>query len=87
MTTTTFDTLEYMKCLEAAGVNRQQAEAFAKAQKKSLSDLMEEKLVTKEELSVQISQLKVDLIKWMIGLFTGWGAILISIMVALRFLH
>ena len=83
MTATTFDTLAYAKKMKAIGFTEQQAEGQAEA----ISEIIDEKLATKQDLQLQISQLKVDLIKWMIGLFTGWGAILISIMVALRFLH
>lgn len=87
-----FDTLKYTKSLEESGINRKEAEAHAKAQMESLSALMEEKLVTKEdlvsvktELKLDMKDMKISLIKWMIGLMSGWSAILISIMATLKF--
>ena len=78
-----FDTLKYTQDLEDAGMDRTQAEALAEAQSKILSVLMEEKLATKEDLL----KVQVNLIKWMVGLVSGWGALLISVMSALKFLH
>jgi predicted phage-related endonuclease len=57
-----FDTLKYTQSLEESGVDRKQAEAFAKAQKESLKELMEETLATKEDLQEVKSELKEDLL-------------------------
>lgn len=59
-----FDTLKYTKYLEDSGVDRKQAEAFAKAQMESLSELMKEKLATKEDLLHLKSEIKEDLLKF-----------------------
>ena len=89
-----FDTLKYTQSLEESGVDRKQAEAFAKAQKDSLKELMEETLATKEDLQAVKTELKdemkdvqISLIKWMIGTISGWSVILISIMTSLKLFH
>ena len=56
-----FDTLKYTQSLEESGVDRKQAEAFAKAQRESLAELIEEKLATKEDLYLAKAELKEDL--------------------------
>lgn len=55
----TIDTLEYVKKLEAAGVDRRQAEAHAEALRAAASD----QLATKHDLA----ELEMRLIKYMIG--------------------
>lgn len=89
-----FDTLKYTQSLEESGVDRKQAEAFAKAQKESLKELMEETLATKddlrivkEELRSEIRIFKDDLLKWM-AIFHGLSISAIGlIMGALKFFH
>jgi hypothetical protein len=91
--------LQYTKYLEDSGVDRKQAEAFAKAQMQSLSELMKEKLATKEDLRDVKVELKDDLTKlatkeelkelrsemrWLSG---ATITILSLVMAALKFFH
>ncbi len=52
-----FDTLQYVKTLEASGVPEKQAEAMAKAQQEVLSECLNTTLATKQD----IGDLKNDL--------------------------
>lgn len=87
-----FDTLKYTKHLEDSGVERKQAEAFAKAQMESLSELMKEKLATKEDLiklatkedlKEEIKALRSEM-RWLFSIST---AVLMTIMAIFKFLH
>lgn len=60
-----FDTHEYVKELKAAGMPEEQAEVQAKA----LVNLVSAQVVTKEYLDAKLSEAKMELIKWVIGLF------------------
>ena len=61
----TIDTLEYVKRLEAAGVERKLAEAHAEA----LRATVVQDLATKHDLRTEIQRLeaKVQLLTWMVG--------------------
>nr|VFK39455.1 MAG: hypothetical protein BECKSD772F_GA0070984_10395 [Candidatus Kentron sp. SD]VFK43680.1 MAG: hypothetical protein BECKSD772E_GA0070983_10289 [Candidatus Kentron sp. SD] len=72
MTTLTFDTLKFTRRLIDAGVSRDQAEATADALKEAVS---ESDLVNKNDLH----ELKIDLIKWMIGLLIAQTALLVAL--------
>jgi hypothetical protein len=50
MTTITFDTLKFVKQLEASGVPTGQAEAFVLAQQQILSDVLDSTLATRQDL-------------------------------------
>jgi len=79
MTTITFDTLKFAQRLEQAGVPRNQAEAFAEAQKDFLDEITQADLATKNDINVirndiQTIRLKMvehdgqfALLKWMMG--------------------
>lgn len=65
MTAVTFDTLKFVKTLEAAGVDPKQAEAIADAQREAFAELVSvSDLVTKHDLA----EMKFDLLKWIVGL-------------------
>lgn len=84
MSTITFDTLRYVKQLEASGIAPQQAEAFVNAQRDILSEALEAALASKSDIrSVRddIAQLEIAtkqdmakldkelaVLKWMTGL-------------------
>jgi hypothetical protein len=76
MTTAIFDTLQYAKKLKKAGVSEGEAEAQAEA----LAEIFEKQVATK----IDISELKFELIKWMLGIATGQLVAFISIM---KYLH
>ena len=61
----TIDTLEYVKKLDAAGVERKLAEAHAEA----LRATVVQDLATKTDLQIEIQRVeaKVQLLTWMVG--------------------
>jgi hypothetical protein len=65
VTTITFDTLELVDKLKAAGIPPEQAEAVVRV----IAD-SQVRLVTKDDLEMALSPLKTDLavLKWMIGM-------------------
>lgn len=62
--TFTFDTLKFVKKLTAAGVPRDQAEAQADA----FREAHEENIDSLQDLKNQISDLKIDIIKWVLSI-------------------
>jgi ApbE superfamily uncharacterized protein (UPF0280 family) len=87
MTTTTFDTLAYAKKLRDAGIPEPQAEAQATALADALATTLAQfknemhidELATRRDLA----ELKVDLLKWIIGLLlaqTGLIAALVKLL-------
>lgn len=70
MSTVTFDTLKFVKKLEASGINAQQAEAIAEAYRDASND---QELVTKKDLQIELAPMKADLQmnKWMNGIMLG----------------
>jgi hypothetical protein len=79
MTTITFDTLKFAQKLEQAGVPRNQAEAFAEAQKDFLDEITQAELATKNDIkdirndiqSMHLKMVEQDgqfvLLRWMLG--------------------
>lgn len=65
MATITFDTLKFVERLEKAGVSREQAVAFADAQKEAFSEALDTTLATKTDIDAIRSELV--LVKWMLG--------------------
>jgi hypothetical protein len=61
----TIDTLEYVKKLEAAGIDRKAAEAHAEA----LRATAVQDLATKHDLQTEVQRLeaKIQLLTWMVG--------------------
>ena len=74
MSTVTFDTLKFVKTLEAGGIDAKQAEAIAAAYRDAAND---QELVTKEglklELQTELAPIKTELLvmKWMNSLVLG----------------
>ena len=79
MTTIIFDTLKFAQRLEQSGIPRNQAEAFAEAQKDFLDEITQAELATKNDIKdipndIQTIRLKMveqdgqfALLKWMTG--------------------
>jgi len=65
MATSTFDTLKFVERLERAGVSREQATAFADAQKEAFSEALDTSLTTKTDIEAVRAELV--LVKWMLG--------------------
>ena len=76
MTTGTFDTLSAARELEAAGVERRQAETIAKAIRDGQGDL-----VTKDHLDAKLADLENRLVRWAVALA---GAVVIILGVLVR---
>ncbi|MGC1376144.1 MAG: hypothetical protein WA821_07980 [Anaerolineales bacterium] len=66
MSTITFDTLKFAERLEKAGLTREQAAAFAEAQKDAFSEALDTTLATKSDIAIPDS--KVDKLSWMMGI-------------------
>ena len=65
MSTITFDTLKFVERLEKAGVSREQASAFADAQKEAFSEALDTTLATKTD--IEMIRAELILVKWMLG--------------------
>ncbi len=81
MTGTTFDSLTAARDLEAAGFERRQAEALAKAMR-DVAGADREEFATKADLTTAVAVLRADLYR---ALWIQGGAI-VAILTALRFL-
>jgi hypothetical protein len=73
MSTITFDTLKYVKQLEASGIPPVQAEAFVNAQREILSEAMDTTLATRADIERIERKLiehdgKFEKLSWMIGI-------------------
>ena len=60
MTAITFDTLLFAKKLKTAGFTENQAEVLAETQ----AEILENNLVTKQDLKIELANIKADIIKW-----------------------
>ena len=81
MTTTTFDTLGYFERLKAAGLPEAQAEAITKAQAEAMKDFVASReFATKSDLS----DLKHELLKWVVGVAIAQSALIIAVMALLK---
>lgn len=65
MSTITFDTLKFVEKLERAGVSREQAAAFAEAQREAFAEALDTTLATKTDIEAIRTEL--ILVKWMLG--------------------
>ncbi len=73
MSSITFDTLKFVDTLREAGFDEKQAKALAKAQAEANE---QSEFVTKQDLT----EAKLDIVKWMIGLFLAQTALLIAVL-------
>ncbi len=76
MSTITFDTLKFTERLEKAGMPRDQAKAIAEA----FNEATGEELVTKSHLDAKLAEVKIDLIKWIVGLILGQTALILAVL-------
>ena len=63
MTTITFDTYHFVERLEKAGMPREQAAAIAEAQKESLAEALDSRVVSRSDLFEVKAALKADLLE------------------------
>jgi len=73
MPSASFDTLTAARELEAAGLDRRQAEAIAKTVRNGQGDL-----ATKADVDSAVSALEVRLVKWAIGLAFAVAAVVLA---------
>lgn len=80
MTAITFDTLKFVKKLEAAGIKANEAEAIAEAQREAFDEMMKvNELATKSDLL----EMKFDLLKWIVGLALAQLGLIVGILLKL----
>jgi predicted RNase H-related nuclease YkuK (DUF458 family) len=75
MSAITFDTQELVRELRTAGMSQEQAEAVVRTIVKSHTDL-----ATKSDIDTRMAELKLDLIKWIVGLILGQTALLLTVL-------
>ena len=66
------DTLEYARDLQNAGIERAHAEAIARLQARTVADLIEHELVTKDLLRAELVILKSEILDELRGAFSGF---------------
>lgn len=76
MSTVTFDTLKYAEKLKHAGVPDSQAKAMAEAQSEVFSEALDTQLATKRDLA----ELKLEMIKWIVGMGLAEIGLLLGIL-------
>jgi len=84
MTTSTFDTLTAARELEAAGLDRRQAEAIAKTVRNGQGELATKADLdsTAAALRADLVTLEVRLVKWAIGLALGVAGLTAAVVLA-----
>jgi len=84
MTTSTFDTLTAARELEAAGLDRRQAEAIAKTVRNGQGELATKAHLdsTAAALRADLVTLEVRLVKWAIGLALGVAGLTAAVVLA-----
>jgi len=76
MSTVTFDTLKFVERLRAGGMDENTAKALAEAQSEIFAEALDTQLATKQDLI----ELKLDMIKWIVGIGLAQIALLIGIL-------
>ncbi len=92
MAVITFDTLAFSKTLQASGMAKEHADAFAEAQKNAINEMIETKeLATKADilrlenkLLERIENNKHEILKWMISSFLAQTALIVAVIAFLR---
>jgi len=80
----TFDTLAFAKKIEASGLESKHAEAIAEAMRDVFEENLSTAIFTKEDAKVLKSELKTEIVMWIVGLLFAQSALIIS---AIKFLH
>lgn len=79
MTSITFDTLASARRLREKGLPQEQAEAIAD-ELRSANELDLSHLATKDELKAALSEVKADIIKWVVGMSFAQVAMILTIL-------
>ena len=70
--TNRFDPIDYARQLRGAGVSQEQADIQAQTIERVINDIANNQdLVTKQDLQIELANLRVELIKWMLGIGVG----------------
>lgn len=80
MSRITFDTLKFVETLKESGIDEKQAKAITAAYQNASED---QELVTKQDMSMALAEMKYDLLKWIIGLALAQFTVLIGILLKL----
>ncbi|MFZ3019010.1 MAG: hypothetical protein WA056_11200 [Gallionella sp.] len=81
MSTVTFDTLKFVETLKKSGFDEEKAKGIATAYQGASDD---KELVTKQELQMQLTEMKFDMLKWIIGLALAQFSVLIGILLKIN---
>jgi hypothetical protein len=76
----TFDTLKFVETLKESGIEEKQAKAISAAYQNASED---QELVTKQDMTMALAEMKYDLLKWIIGLALAQFTVLIGILLKL----
>lgn len=96
MTQLTFDTLEFVKTLEKAGIPKEHAEAITKAQKKAFGEMVaardlatsKDLLELEKRLDDKMATMRADIIKWFMGTtLTILGVMIAGFAVIISLVH
>ena len=81
MSAVTFDTLKFVETLKKCGFDDEKAKGIATAYQEASDDKV---LVTKQELQIQLTEMKFDMLKWIIGLALAQFSVLIGILLKIN---
>ena len=81
MSTVTFDTLKFVEILKKSGFDEERAKGIANAYQSASDD---RELVTKQDLQIQLTDMKFDMLKWIIGLELAQFSVLIGILMKMH---
>lgn len=81
MSTVTFDTLKFVEILKKSGFDEEKAIGIANAYQSASDD---RELVTKQDLQIQLTEMKFEMLKWIIGLALAQFSVLIGILIKLQ---
>ena len=76
----TFDTLKFVETLKESGIEEKQAKAISAAYQSASED---QELLTKQDMTLALAEMKYDLLKWIIGLALAQFTVLIGILLRL----
>lgn len=85
MTAITFDTLEFSKTLQNAGIAQEHADAMATAQRKAMQEMVSaQELVTKKDLKIALAETKHELLQWVMGIALAQTALIIAVIAFMK---
>ncbi|HIJ84921.1 MAG: hypothetical protein HW380_3431 [Magnetococcales bacterium] len=79
MTTITFDTLRFSEVLRTTGFSEEQAKGMASALREVQESGLKE-MASKRDLQETELRLKIELIRWIVGVAAGQAALIIAVL-------